>query len=94
VEQQIMKVPKDEVAVAFGWPQPTIAGSINLEKDSAMRQQSEKRDPGKTIPMPQVFDFCGSTSIAMMVATFGSQILNNAPEHGDSRIISLPRRRM
>jgi hypothetical protein len=31
--------------------------------------------------------------MAMAVAIFGSQILNNAPARGDSRTISLPRRR-
>ena len=44
VEQKIVKVPKNEVVVALGLSQ-AAASSVDLEKDLAIHQQSEKLDP-------------------------------------------------
>src|SRR6266550_8717626 len=57
VEQQIVKVPENQVVVAFGRPQAVAAGGIDLEEDLAIHQQSEKLDPGKAALSPQPADF-------------------------------------
>ena len=49
VEQQIVKVPEHEVAIALGGSQVAIIGGIDLEEDLAIRQQGEKLNPGKAV---------------------------------------------
>ena len=56
VEQKIVKVPENEVVVTLGRSQPAVAGSVDLEKDLAIDQQSEKLDPRKTVLPAQPFD--------------------------------------
>ena len=46
VEQQIVKVPKDEVVVALARSQAAVAG-IDLEQDAAVQQQREQLEPRK-----------------------------------------------
>ena len=55
VEEKIVKVPKDEVVVALRRPQP-VAGGVDLEKDLAIQQQSEKLDAGKSFLPAQLLD--------------------------------------
>ena len=93
VEQQIVKIPENEVVIALGRPQVAIAGGVDLEQDLAIRQQGEKLDSGKTI-LPTESDLAAAWTVAARAAAiFGSQILNNAPARGDSSTIALPRRR-
>ena len=56
VEQKIVKVPKDEVVVALGRSKAAFAGNVDLEKDLAIHQQSEKLDPRKTLLPAELFD--------------------------------------
>ena len=56
VEQKIVKVPKNEVVVAFGPSQAAVARGVDLEKDLAIHQQGEKLDPRKTLLPTQLFD--------------------------------------
>ena len=49
VEQQIVKVPENEVGVALGGTQVAIVGGIDLEEDLAIHQQGEKLDSGKAV---------------------------------------------
>ena len=50
VEQEIVKIPQDEVVVAFGEPEIVAARRIDFEKDLAIDQESEKLDPWKIVP--------------------------------------------
>jgi len=93
MEQKIVKIPENEIVVALGRPQAIAAGSVDLEKNLAIQQQSKKLHPRKALLPPEPADFCGVDSTATTAAIFGSQILNSAPARGDSRTISLPRRR-
>ena len=63
VENEIVKVPENKIAVAFGRPKALVPGRANLEKDVAVDKQAENLEPGE-----------------------GSEILNNAPASGDSKI--------
>src|SRR3984893_10557594 len=56
VEQKIVKVPKNEVVVALGRSKASFAGNVGLENDLAIHQQSEKRDPRKTVLPTQLFN--------------------------------------
>ncbi len=56
VEQEIVKVPKNECVIAFGRPQSAAVGNIDLEKNLAIQQQSQKRDTGKAFLPTQMFD--------------------------------------
>ena len=47
VEQKIVKIPDDEVVVAFGGAEDFVAGRVDLEEDLAVDEQSEKLDPRK-----------------------------------------------
>ena len=49
VEQQIVKVPENEVGVALGGSQVAVVGGIDPEQDLAIHQQGEKLDPGKAV---------------------------------------------
>ncbi len=51
-----MKIPQDEVVVAFGEPEIVAARRIDFEKDLAIDQESEKLDPWKTVLATQFFD--------------------------------------
>ena len=51
-----MKVPKNEAVVTLGRSKSTFAGSRDLEKDLAIEEQGEKRDPWKTFLLTQLFD--------------------------------------
>ncbi len=42
VEQQIVKVPKNEIVVALFRSQPGAAGGVDLEEDLAIHQQGEE----------------------------------------------------
>ena len=56
VEQEIVKVPKNEIVVTFGPPQAIVASGVDLEKDLAIHQQGKKLDPRKTVLPTQPFD--------------------------------------
>ena len=45
VEQKIVKIPDDEVVVAFGGAEDFVAGRVDLEEDLAVDEQCEKLDP-------------------------------------------------
>src|SRR6201987_6558637 len=60
VKQKIVKVPENEVVVTFGRSQTTIAGRVDLEKDLAIHQQSEKLEPRNPILPTELFDLLGS----------------------------------
>src|SRR5262249_51988402 len=49
VEQEIVKVPENEVVVALGRPQPTVASRVDAEQDLAIHQQGEELNPGKAV---------------------------------------------
>ena len=51
-----MKLPKNEAVVTLGRSKSTFAGSRDLEKDLAIEEQGEKRDPWKTFLLMQLFD--------------------------------------
>jgi len=89
-----VKVPKNKIVVALGPSKAVFAGGVDLENDLAIHQQSEKRNAGKSVQPAELLDFLRVESMAMAVAIFGSQILNNAPARGDSSTISSPRRRI
>jgi hypothetical protein len=59
VEEEIVKVPENEVVVALGRPEATVAGGVDLEKDLAIHQQSEQLGPRETFPAFQPFDLLG-----------------------------------
>ena len=42
VENEIVKVPENKIAVAFGRPKALVPGRANLEKDVAVDKQAEK----------------------------------------------------
>ena len=92
VEQQIVKVPKYEVVVALGRSPAAVAG-IDLEQDAAVQQQREELAPRKIFLPAQPLICCGVDSMAIALASFGSQILNSAPARGDSSTIASARRR-
>ena len=56
VKQKIVKVPKNEVVVAFGRSQAAVASGVDLEQDLAIHQQGEKLDPRKTLLPTEPFD--------------------------------------
>src|SRR3979490_904642 len=56
MEQNIVKVPENEVVVSLGRSEPIIAGSLDLEKDLAVDEQGEKRDPRKSVLTTEPFD--------------------------------------
>src|SRR5579871_2146555 len=56
VEQQVVKIPEDEIAVALGRPEAALVCSVNPEKDLAIHQQRKKPDPGKAVLAPQLPD--------------------------------------
>jgi hypothetical protein len=56
VEQEIVKVPEQEVVVALGCSQPTVASRLDLEQDLAIHQQGEKLDPRKTVQPTELLD--------------------------------------
>ena len=57
VKQEIVKVPQDELVVAFVRPQTIAVGCVELEKDLAVHQQGEKLDAGKASLPPELADF-------------------------------------
>src|SRR5437588_10147602 len=56
MKKQIMKVPKDQVVVAFGLSQRIGASRVELEKDVAINQQAKKLETGKTGLPTQLVD--------------------------------------
>src|SRR5262249_31196114 len=56
VEQEIVKIPEHELIVALRptWSPPTRG--VDLEQDSAIQQQAEKREPRKAVLSSQLFD--------------------------------------
>ena len=55
MKQKIVKVPQNQMFVAFGRPQAGVSGA-DLEKDLAFDQQSEKLKPRKAGLSTQPFD--------------------------------------
>ena len=49
VEQEIVKIPENEIVVALVRPQAAVAGSVDLEQDLAIDQQGEQLEPRKTV---------------------------------------------
>ena len=94
VEQEIVKIPENEVVVALGRPQAAVAGVVDLEQDLAIHEQGEQLEPGKTILPSEPSDrLRHGQSRRWRPRSSGSQILNSAPARGDSSTIALPRRR-
>ena len=56
VEQQIVKVPENEVMHRPRRSQVAVVGGIDLEKDLAIHQQGEKLDPGKAVLPAELSD--------------------------------------
>src|SRR5215471_5917448 len=56
VEKEIVKVPKDQIAVALGLSKAAVAAGVNLEKDLAIQQQAEKLDPWESAQQTELFD--------------------------------------
>ncbi len=61
MKQKIVKVPKNNVFVSFGCSKTPVVGSIDFDKDLAIREQGEKLDPGKSVVPAESFDWlrCG-----------------------------------
>ncbi len=49
VEQKIVKIPKNEIVIALGRSKAAAASSVDLEKDLAIEEQSEKLEPRKIV---------------------------------------------
>jgi len=56
MEQQIVKVPKNQVVVTLGRPQATVASRGDLEQDIAINQQGENLAPRKAVLPTEPFD--------------------------------------
>src|SRR5580704_17585945 len=56
VEQEIVKVPEDEMIVALGRSQAFTAAGVDPEKDLAIQQQGEKLDPWKAVLSSELLD--------------------------------------
>jgi hypothetical protein len=56
VEEEVVKVPKNEAVIAFAQSKLTFAGSADLEEDLAIEEQGEKLDSWKTLLPTQPFD--------------------------------------
>src|SRR5215471_13921472 len=56
VEQKIVKIPKNEIVIAFDRSKAAAAGSVDLEKDLAVEEQGEQLEPAKIVPPTQRFD--------------------------------------
>jgi hypothetical protein len=56
VEQKIVKIPKNEIAIALGRSKAAAASSVDLEKDLAIEEQGEKLEPRKIVLPAQLFD--------------------------------------
>ncbi len=56
VEQQIVKVPENEIVVALVRSKPGAAGGADLEEDLAIHQQSEELQSGKIFLPTQLLD--------------------------------------
>ena len=57
VKQQIVKIPKYEVSVAFAGAAPVACFCVHLEEHIAIEQQCEQLDPGKILALPKLADF-------------------------------------
>ena len=57
MEQKIVKVPENEVVVAFRRPKAVAAGRVDFEKNLAVHQQGKKLKPRKAVLPPQPADF-------------------------------------
>src|SRR5205823_9712533 len=56
VEQKIVKIPKNEIVIALGRSKAAAASSVDLKKDLAIEEQSEKLEPRKIVLPTQLFD--------------------------------------
>ena len=56
VEQEIVKVPKNQIVIALVGPE-AAAPRIDLEEDLAIDQQGEKLSSWKNSPLAELFDF-------------------------------------
>jgi hypothetical protein len=59
VEQKIVEVPENEVAVALRQPKSWTARSVDLEEDAAVHQQGEKLDAREVVPLAELLDLLG-----------------------------------
>ena len=55
MKKQIVKVPEEQVVVAFGCSQVLVLGSC-LEKDVAVKEERQQLDARETIGLAQLFD--------------------------------------
>jgi hypothetical protein len=56
VEQEIVKIPQNQIAVTLRSSEVAVAARFDLEKDMALEQQPQKLDPRKTILHTKLFD--------------------------------------
>ena len=56
VEEEIVKIPENEIVVTLGRPQAAVAGGVDLEQDLAIDQHGEQLEPRKTVLPTQSFD--------------------------------------
>src|SRR2546430_1608673 len=92
VEQKIVKVPKNEVAVTLGRSNASFAGNVDLENDLAIEEQGEKLDPRKTILPTQLFDLLrrgqhGEDGRKFRIATLERV---TPPRRSPARLVSAP----
>ena len=90
-EQKIMKIPENQVGVAFGGSQAALVGPIDLEQHLAIQQHGEKLDSWAAFLSANRFTCCGVESRASAVTMCGLQIRNSAPARGNSSTITSPR---
>jgi hypothetical protein len=56
VEKKIVKVPENEVGVTLGRSETVVDSSLNVEKDPAINQQSQKLNPENTVLPTKLLD--------------------------------------
>ena len=60
VEEKIVKVPQDEISIAFVGPKAGTAAGVDLEKNSTIDQKAEKLHTGRSIQGLQLSDLSRS----------------------------------
>ena len=72
MKEQIVKIPQNEIVIALGWPEATVAGAFELDKDFAINQERKKLKSG-IVAQPFDFSWCrepGQSSRNLRIADF------------------------
>ena len=93
VKHQIVKIPEREFVVALREPEIAVSARVDLEKDLAIDQQSEKFDARKSILLAECLDCLRRREQSKGRGNPGIANSDSAPERGDFSTTALPRRR-